>query len=185
MIFLPCTTSLVAYSIIFRSLFANDGLVNYVLVNLGILDKPYNFLTQPFAAKIVIILALLWRWTGYNMVFFLSGLQNIEYSVYEAAKIDGASAIQTFFKITVPLLKPTILLTAIMSTNGTLQLFDESMNLTGGGPGKSTMTLAHYIYNISFVETPKFNYAAALSVFILVSVAILSAIQMKVGDKRD
>ena len=71
MIFLPCTTSLVAYSIIFRSLFANDGLVNYVLVNLGILDKPYNFLTQPFAAKIVIILALLWRWTGYNMVFFL------------------------------------------------------------------------------------------------------------------
>ena len=119
------------------------------------------------------------------MVFFLSGLQNIEYSVYEAAKIDGASAIQTFFKITVPLLKPTILLTAIMSTNGTLQLFDESMNLTGGGPGKSTMTLAHYIYNISFVETPKFNYAAALSVFILIMVAILSAIQMKVGDKRD
>ena len=82
MIFLPCTTSLVAYSIIFRSLFANDGLVNYVLVNLGILDKPYNFLTQPFAAKIVIILALLWRWTGYNMVFFLSGLQtlNIQYT---------------------------------------------------------------------------------------------------------
>ena len=185
MIFLPCTTSLVAYSIIFRSLFANDGLVNYVLVNLGILDKPYNFLTQPFAAKMVILLGLLWRWTGYNMVFFLSGLQNIEYSVYEAAKIDGASAIQTFFKITVPLLKPTILLTAIMSTNGTLQLFDESMNLTGGGPGKSTMTLAHYIYNISFVETPKFNYAAALSVFILIMVAILSAIQMKVGDKRD
>ena len=185
MIFVPCTTSLVAYSIIFRSLFANNGLVNYVLVNIGILDKPYNFLTQPFAAKMVILLGLLWRWTGYNMVFFLSGLQNIEYSVYEAAKIDGASAIQTFFKITVPLLKPTILLTAIMSTNGTLQLFDESMNLTGGGPGKSTMTLAHYIYNISFVETPKFNYAAAISVFILVSVAILSAIQMKVGDKRD
>ena len=114
MIFLPCTTSLVAYSIIFRSLFANDGLVNYVLVNLGILDKPYNFLTQPFAAKMVIILALLWRWTGYNMVFFLSGLQNIEYSVYEAAKIDGASAIQTFFKITVPLLKPTILSTKVV-----------------------------------------------------------------------
>lgn len=76
-------------------------------------------------------------------------------------------------------------MTAIMSTSGTLQLFDESMNLTGGGPGKSTMTLAHYIYNISFVETPKFNYAAALSVFILAMVAILSAIQMKVGDKRD
>lgn len=81
--------------------------------------------------------------------------------------------------------KPTILLTAIMSTSGTLQLFDESVNLTAGGPGKATMTLTHYIYNISFVETPKFNYAAALSVFILVVVAVLSAIQMKVGDKRE
>ena len=70
-------------------------------------------------------------------------------------------------------------------TSGTLQLFDESVNLTAGGPGKATMTLTHYIYNISFVETPKFNYAAALSVFILVVVAVLSAIQMKVGDKRD
>ena len=76
-------------------------------------------------------------------------------------------------------------MTAIMSTSGTLQLFDESMNLTAGGPGKSTMTLAHYIYNISFVETPMFNYAAALSVSILVMVAVLSIIQMKVGDKRD
>ena len=120
------------------------------------------------------------------MVFYLAGLQNIDYSVYEASYIDGATPFQQFMKITIPLLKPTILLTAIMSTSGTLQLFDESVNLTsGGGPGKSTMTLAHYVYNISFVETPKFNYAAAISVFILVSVAILSAIQMKVGDKRD
>ena len=119
------------------------------------------------------------------MVFYLAGLQNIEYSVYEAAKIDGANGWKTFWKITVPLLKPTIIMTFIMSINGTLQLFDESMNLTAGGPGKSTMTLAHYIYNISFVETPKFNYAAALSVCILIMVAILSAIQMKVGDKRD
>ena len=111
--------------------------------------------------------------------------QNIDDSVYEASYIDGATPFQQFMKITIPLLKPTILLTAIMSTSGTLQLFDESVNLTSGGPGKSTMTLAHYVYNISFVETPKFNYAAAISVFILVSVAVLSAIQMKVGDKRD
>ena len=149
------------------------------------LDKPYNFLTQPFAAKIVIILALLWRWTGYNMVFFLSGLQNIEYSVYEAAKIDGASAIQTFFKITVPLLKPTILLTAIMSTNGTLQLFDESINLTDGGPANASISMSHYIYNLCFKYVPNFGYAAAMSFFILLLVAVLAFIQMRVGDKRD
>ena len=185
MIFLPCATSLVAYAVIFRSLFANNGIINWILVNVGILDQPYSFLTNTWSARIVIIIALLWRWTGYNMVFYLSGLQNIEYSIYEAAKIDGASAIQSFFKITVPLLKPTILLTAIMSTNGTLQLFDESVNLTDGGPANASITMSHYIYNMSFKYVPNFGYAAAMSFFILILVAILAFLQMKVGDKRD
>lgn len=183
MIFLPCATSLVSYSMIFKSLFANDGLVNRVLSTVGI--PTVDWFQNAWAARWVIVIALIWRLTGYNMVFYLAGLQNIDYSIYEAARIDGASPIQQFIHLTIPLLKPTILLTAIMSTSGTLQLFDESVNLTAGGPGKATMTLTHYIYNISFVETPKFNYAAALSVFILVVVAVLSAIQMKVGDKRD
>ena len=183
MIFLPCATSLVSYSMIFKSLFANDGLVNRMLSTVGI--PTVDWFQNAWAARWVIVIALVWRWTGYNMVFYLAGLQNIDYSIYEAARIDGASPFQQFVHLTIPLLKPTILLTAIMSTSGTLQLFDESVNLTAGGPGKATMTLTHYIYNISFVETPKFNYAAALSVFILVVVAVLSAIQMKVGDKRD
>ena len=183
MIFLPCATSLVSYSMIFKSLFANDGLVNRVLSTVGI--PTVDWFQNAWAARWVIVIALIWRWTGYNMVFYLAGLQNIDYSIYEAARIDGASPLQQFIHLTIPLLKPTILLTAIMSTSGTLQLFDESVNLTRGGPGNATITLSHYIYNISFVETPKFNYAAALSVFILVVVAVLSAIQMKVGDKRD
>ena len=184
-IFLPCATSLVSYAIIFRSLFSVDGFVNTVLINLGILNTGYNFLGHATSAKIIIIVALIWRWTGYNMVFYLSGLQNIEYSVYEAAKIDGASPMQTFFRITVPLLKPTILLTAIMSTNGTLQLFDESVNLTKGGPANATITMSHYIYNMSFKYVPTFGYAAAMSFLIFILVAILAFIQMKVGDKRD
>lgn len=181
-IFLPCATSLVSYSMIFRSLFANDGFINTILRNIG--ASPVMWFSNAWTARIVIIIALVWRWTGYNMVFYLSGLQNIEYSVYEAAKIDGASPLQTFFKITVPLLKPTILLTTITSTNGTLQLFDESLNLTNGGPGKSTMTMSHYIYNTSFVQSPNFGYAAAMSIIILIMVAILAVIQMKVGDER-
>lgn len=181
-IFLPCATSLVSYSMIFRSMFANDGLINTILRGIGL--DPVMWFANAWTARAVIIIALIWRWTGYNMVFYLSGLQNIEYSVYEAAKIDGASPIQSFFRITVPLLKPTILLTAIMSTNGTLQLFDESLNLTNGGPGKSTMTLSHYIYNTSFVQSPNFGYAAAMSIIVLVMVAVLAIIQMKVGDER-
>ena len=184
-IFLPCATTLVSYAIIFRSLFSTDGFVNTILMKLGILDAPFAFLTNTTGARAVIILALVWRWTGYNMVFYLSGLQNIEYSVYEAAKIDGASPLQSFFHITVPLLKPTILLTAIMSTNGTLQLFDESVNLTNGGPANSSITMSHYIYDTTFKYVPNFGYSCAMSILILILVGTLAFIQMKVGDKRD
>ena len=164
MVFLPCATSLVSYALIFKSLFATQGLVNAI-----------------------IIIALLWRWTGYNMVFYLAGLQNIEYSVYEAAKIDGANGWKTFWHITVPLLKPTIIMTFIMSINGTLQLFDESVNLTNGGPANTSITMSHYIYNKSFGGTAvaNFGYASAMSVFVFVLVAILAFINLKVGDTRD
>lgn len=184
-IFLPCATSLVAYAIVFRSLFATDGFINTLLVRTGIFHEAYNFLANPTSAKIVIIIALIWRWTGYNMVFYLAALQNIDSQVYEAARVDGASAIQTFFHITLPLLKPTILMTAIMSTNGTLQLFDESMNLTAGGPGNASITMSHYIYNTAFKGVPNFGYTSAMSFVILIMVAILAFVQMKVGDENE
>ena len=185
-VFLPCATSLVSYALIFKSLFATQGLINTILVKLGILENNFNFLGTGWSAKIIIIVALIWRWTGYNMVFFLAGLQNIEYSVYEAAKINGASGWRTFWSITVPLLKPTIVMTTIMSINGTLQLFDESVNLTKGGPANATITMSHYIYNGSFGEgVANFGYASAMSVIVFIMVAILAFINLKVGDKRD
>lgn len=185
-IFLPCATSLVSYSLIFKSLFATQGFINTILMNLGIISEKINWLGTPAAARFVIIFALIWRWTGYNMVFYLAGLQNIEYSVYEAAHIDGANGWQTFWHITVPLLKPVIIMTFIMSINGTLQLFDESMNLTKGGPANSTITMAHYIYNNSFGEgVANFGYASAMSFLIFIMVAILSFINLKAGDTRD
>ncbi len=185
-IFLPCATALVSYALIFKSLFATEGLINHVLVSLHILKENYNFLGNPGSAKAVIIIALLWRWTGYNMVFYLAGLQNIEYSIYEAAKIDGANAWKSFWHITVPLLRPTIIMTVIMSINGTLQLFDESVNLTAGGPANSTITMSHYIFNNSFGSgVSNFGYAAAMSFFVFILVAILAMINMKVGDTRD
>ena len=185
-IFLPCATVLASYAVIFKSLFATDGLINSVLVHLGILESNYNFLGNAASAKAVIIIALIWRWTGYNMVFYLAGLQNIEYSVYEAAKIDGANGWKTFWGITVPLLKPTIIMTFIMSINGTLQLFDESVNLTNGGPANATITMSHYIYNNSLGQgVANFGYATAMSFFVFIIVAILAFINMKVGDTRD
>ncbi|WP_313279618.1 sugar ABC transporter permease [Timonella senegalensis] len=184
-IFLPCAVSLVSYSLVFRTLFSTEGFVNDMLRGIGIIDDPINWLGQGSTARIVIIIGLLWRWTGYNMIFYLAALQNIEYSSLEAAKIDGASSTQTFFYVTLPQLKPMILLTAILSTNGTLQLFDESWNLTRGGPAYESMSMSHYLYEVSFQKNPNFGYAAAISYVILILVAILALTQMKVGDKRD
>ncbi len=184
-IFLPCAVSLVSYSLVFRTMFATDGFVNDALMWLHLIDSPINWLGQAGTARFVIILGLIWRWTGYNMVFYLAALQNIDASSVEAAKVDGANSWQTFWFVTVPQLKPMILLTAIMSTNGTLQLFDESFNLTRGGPAYQSMTMSHYLYEISFQRNPNVGYGSALSYVILILVAVLALIQMKVGDKRD
>src|SRR5690625_6118052 len=119
------------------------------------------------------------------MIFYLSALQNIDRSIYEAAQIDGASALQQFFKITIPLLKPIILFTSITSTIGTLQLFDEVMNITKGGPGNATTSISQYIYNLSFEYTPDFGYAATVSYFVVFIIIILAAIQFRFADDRD
>lgn len=184
-VFLPCVTALVSSALIFKALFAYDGLINRILLNLHIISAAVNWLQDPVWAKVVIILAITWRWTGYNTVFFLAGLQNIDGQVYEAAKIDGANPIQIFFKITLPLLRPIVLLTSIMSINGTLQLFDEVQNITGGGPANATLSISQYIYSLSFLYNPQFGYAAAMSYIILLMVAVLSYLQMKIGDKKD
>lgn len=184
-IFLPTVTSLVAYSVVFKYMFGPDGIVNKFLLNLHLIQDPIQWITDPFWAKVTIIIAITWRFTGYNMIFYLSSLQNIDKSVYEAARIDGAGAITQFFKITIPLLKPIILFTTITSTIGTLQLFDEVVNITKGGPGNATMSISQYIYNLSFEYTPDFGYAATVSYSIVLMVVILTMLQNKIGgDKR-
>ena len=189
MIFLPCVTSLVAYSILFKSIFATDGLVNSLLLNINLIEQPISWLRDAFWAKVTVILAITWRWTGYNMIFFLSGLQNVDPAIYEAAEIDGASKFRQFTAITVPLLRPIILFTSIMSTIGTLQLFDEVVNLTGGGVSTSslaaTITLSQYIYDLSFKYVPNFGYAATVAYVIVFFIAILSIIQFRVGGSQD
>ncbi|WP_297076663.1 carbohydrate ABC transporter permease [uncultured Enterococcus sp.] len=179
-LFLPAITSLVSYSLIIKSLFATNGFVNNLLLSLGWIDQAIPWLTDSLWAKILIIVSITWRWTGYNMIFYISGMQNIDNEIYEAADIDGASKFQQFFKITIPNLKPIILFTTITSTIGTLQLFDEVQNITKGGPANGTTTLSQYIYNLSFRFTPDFGYAAAVSFVIVFFIVVLSLIQRMV-----
>lgn len=160
--------------------------VNQVLIGLG-LKTGFNFLTDTWGARWVIVIALIgagrgttWRSTA--------ALQNDRLlRRYEAAKIDGASAAQCFWRITVPPAAPPH-----HSAHGHhvherhgLQLFDESVNLTKGGPANMSITMSHYIYKLSFEGVPNFGYASALSFIILILVAVLAFVQMKVGDKRD
>jgi lactose/L-arabinose transport system permease protein len=183
-IFLPCVTSLVAYSVIFKSIFALDGIANQTLMFINIIENPINWLSDPFWARFVVITAITWRWTGYNMIFYLAAMQNIDRSMYEAARIDGVPGWARFWFITVPLLKPVILFTSVTSTIGTLQLFDEVNLLTMGGPSDSTMTLSLYIYNLSFRFMPSFGYAATVSYVIVILVGLLSLIQFIVARDR-
>lgn len=185
-IFLPCVTSLVAYSVLFRSMFATDGVINRFLLATQMVDEPVPWLADTFWAKVVIILAITWRWTGYNMIFYLAALQNIDRSIFEAARIDGVPAWARFLHITVPMLKPVILFTSVISTIGTLQLFDEVNNIppNAGGPSDATLTLSLYIYNLSFRFMPSFGYAATVSYVIVILVGILSFFQFMVARER-
>ncbi|WP_455662480.1 carbohydrate ABC transporter permease [Pradoshia sp.] len=179
--FLPAVTSLVAYSILFSIMLQEEGILNTLIGYAGI--DQIGWLSDPFWAKVSIILAMTWRWTGYNMVIFLAALQNVPEEMYEAASIDGAGKIRKFFSITVPSLKPVILFTAILSTIGTLQLFDEPYNLTKGGPADATMSLGLYIYQNGF-NYFDFGYASAIAYAVVVLVAVLTFIQFKVtGDE--
>jgi lactose/L-arabinose transport system permease protein len=185
LIFLPCVTSLVAGSVLFKSMFSVDGLANRVLEGLGVISEPIPWLFDPFWAKVVIMLAITWRWTGYNMVFFLAALQNIDKSIYEAARVDGIPNIRQFTGLTVPMLKPVILFTTVTSTIGTLQLFDEVANITAGGPSDATLTLSLYIYNLTFRFMPSFGYAATVSYVIVAMVGLLAFIQFQAAKERD
>lgn len=182
-IFLPCVTSLITYSVLFKIMLAPDGIVNKILLKLHIISYPLNWLGDPFLAKIVIIIAIIWRWTGYNMVFYLAAMQNIPSTIYEAALVDGVSKVKQFLFITIPLMKPIIIFTSITSTIGTLQLFDEPMVLTKGGPGNATITLSQLVYKNLFVYSPNQGYASTIAIFIVIIAVFLATIQFKVAKE--
>lgn len=178
-IFLPSVTALVAYSIVFKLLFNTDfGIINSALRTLGF--DGVDWLNTIWGARFAIIAAITWRWTGYNTIIMIAGLKNIPLELYESADIDGANAFQKFFYITIPMVKSIMLFVSITSTIGTLQLFDESFVLTGGGPNNATITIGHYLYNTGF-SYYKFGYAAAISYALVVIIGILSIIQFRMS----
>ncbi|WP_250573954.1 carbohydrate ABC transporter permease [Nonomuraea sediminis] len=175
--FLPMITGLVAYGMLFAVLLnPQSGLVNWFLGLLG--ADPVPWLTDTLWARIAIGLALTWHYTGYNAVIYLSRLQALPQDHYDAAAVDGAGAWNRFRHVTIPGLRPVILLTLVMSTIGTLQLFDEPFVMTNGGPDNSTVTVGLYLYNNGF-KFFDFGYASAIAYALAVIIGILGVVQFR------
>ncbi|MFD1933713.1 MULTISPECIES: carbohydrate ABC transporter permease [Nonomuraea] len=180
-VFMPSLTGLVAYGVMFSVILRKDsGLLNWMLSLFGV--TPIDWLGSPFWARIAIVIALTWHYTGYNAVIYLAGLQSIPKELYEAAMVDGAGAVRRFWSITVPQLRPILALTIVLSTIGTLQLFDEPFVLTGGGPDNSTLTISLYLYQNGF-RYFDFGYAAAIAYALTLIVAVFGIAQMRLQKK--
>ncbi|GAA2444705.1 sugar ABC transporter permease [Streptomyces pulveraceus] len=173
--FLPAVTTLVAYAVVFQVLLKTDGgLVNQILGAVGI--GRIDWLNSPTWARVSLIASLTWRWTGYNAVILLAGLQAIGKEQYEAAAIDGAGTLSTYTRVILPQLRPVALFCVITSTIGTLQLFDENYVLTRGGPDDATLTPVVYLYKVGFQQLD-FGYAAAIAWVVVALIAAVSALQ--------
>ena len=148
-LFAPVVTTLVAVAVVWRYLFQTRyGMVNYGLVTLGV--DPIDWLGDPHFAMPTIILLAVWKNFGYNMMIFLANLQTVPEEVYEAARIDGATTFQQLLYITLPMLKPTLVLVGILTTAGYFQLFAEPYVMTQGGPLRSTVSVLYFMYEEGF-----------------------------------
>ncbi|WP_441247902.1 carbohydrate ABC transporter permease [Kitasatospora sp. McL0602] len=175
--FLPAVTTLVAYAVVFQVLLKTDGgLANQALGALGL--HPVDWLNDPVWARVALIASITWRWTGYNSVILLAGLQAISREQYEAAAVDGAGAVRTHLSVVLPQLRPVLLFCVITSTIGTLQLFDENYTLTRGGPADATLTPVLYLYKVGFQQSD-FGYAAAIAWVVVALTGLISLAQFR------
>lgn len=175
--YIPVITSVVVVGITWGWVFRSDGLANYLLSYLGI--PKIGFLTDPDFALWSIMFVTLWQGLGYYMILYLAGLQSIPPELEEAARLDGASAWDIFWKITVPLLKPTVALCTIISCISAVKVFGEIFVMTPqGGPNQSTLTLVYYIYQIGF-EDFDMGYSAAIALVLAGVVGIISWLNVR------
>lgn len=185
--FLPYITMPVVIGLIFANMFnTNIGAVNGILTKLGITSENINWLGDSKYAFIVVILICIWKNFGYFMVLYLSGLSTINSEYYDAAKVDGANAVQSFFKITLPLLRPITTFVVVQGAIGGFQLFDEAKTLVSGsgstivgGPGRTLLTIVWYFYDCSFQNNSRYGYGAAIAFSMLIIIAAISFINIR------
>ncbi|HEY0187271.1 MAG TPA: sugar ABC transporter permease [Cellulomonas sp.] len=182
--FFPYITSIVAIAVVWNMLFSSDaGLINQVLMALGIDDPPGWTASATWSMPAVVIVST-WRDMGYYMLLFLAGLQAVPAELYEAARVDGANALQRFRNVTIPSLRPTTFFVTVMLTIASFKVFDLILVMTDGGPGTSTLVLSQYIYRKGFEEND-FGYASAVAVVLFVICLTVTVLQFLANKRRD
>ncbi len=177
--YIPVVTPLVVSSIIWKWVYQGDyGLLNYYLLQLGIIDHKITWLADPNLALPALIIMGIWGGTGATMVIYLAGLQSIPEEMYDAAKVDGASALQRLFYITIPLLRPTTFFLFITAVIGTFQIFTEIYIMTNGGPLNRTTTIGYYLYTKAFRQL-EMGYATAMAFVLFAMIFVFTVIQWK------
>ena len=179
--FLPMVTSMASISIVLGFLFHKElGIVNYYLGVLGIPQVPW--LTSSSWALITIVLATVWKSFGFDLILFIAGIPNIPRHLYEAASIDGASGWQQFWRITVPLLSPTMFFAVVVGLISSFQVFDQAFIMTRGGPGDATRTLVMVIFEDAF-GTLRMGYGSAIAMVLFVVILGLTIVQFRLSQR--
>lgn len=184
-IYLPNLIMASAFAMLFFTLFSDIGPVNSILMQLGILDEPYKFLSNMWSARSLVAFMNFLMWFGNTTILLMAGMMGIDTSLSEAAEVDGATATQVFFKVTLPLLKPILIYVLITSLIGGLQLFDVPQVLTNatGDPKRSTMTLIMYLNKHLFSKN--YGLGGALSVILFIITGALSLIVYNFTNKKN
>lgn len=183
--FFPYVASLVAVAAVWNMIFSPSmGPVNQLLSSLGVEDLP-RWAAGKETAMITVILFSVWKNMGYYMVIYLAGLQGTNLELNEAAELDGANKWQIFWYVTLPQLRPTTFFVVIMLTISSFKVYDQMYMITQGGPGNATMTLVYDIYNVAFVNTPRYGYASAISMVLFVLVLVVTIIQFRGSAAND
>jgi putative chitobiose transport system permease protein len=177
-IYLPVITSLVISGLIWKWVYEEQGILNYVLLASGVTTDPIAFLTDPANALFSVMAVTIWSGMGYYMVIYLAGLQSIPRHLYEVAEVEGVSAWQQMIHITIPLLRPSIAVVTIMSSIAAMKVFEEVYVMTQGGPMDSTKTLVYYLYESAFSEF-EMGYASAIGVVLFLLTLVFSLINLR------
>lgn len=183
-LYIPCITSPIAYSLFFKQLAYSDGILSKLLGSLSFIPDNFDILQNPWSARIYIILICLWAWSGYFVLIFLTAMKSINPNLYKAAKIDGASKFKVATKIILPSIKPVFILILVLVTCSSFQMFVETSIITKGGPNMTTYTLVNYLYNRAFTYVSQYGYSSAVAVIIF-SICVIASLRIMKVLKND